>query len=158
MDRLQSDIDKEKHSKRRKRLRMAWNRISERRINWVRDFHYRYAHWLCQHYRVILLPTYDTRKMVIRSNRVINSKVVRGMMNWRSGAFRAMLQYVSRQYRDCHVAIVDEANTSVTCGRCGRIRRKFSDDTFQCPSCQWRWGRDWNGARNILLRVDYQST
>jgi len=74
------------------------------------------------------------------------------MADWKSGQFRDILQCVAKQYTNCHVAIVNEAYATRTCGRCGIARDRVDGTEYLCPECGWTWGRDWNGARNILLR------
>ncbi len=50
---------------------------------------------------------------------------------------------------------VTEEFTSKTCGSCGEIHYNLgSSKTFTCPKseCKFTIPRDWNGARNILLK------
>jgi putative transposase len=155
LDALQSRIDSDPtvDHHRRWKLRRAWRRMSLMKQNMVRDFHYRFAHWLCSNYSVILWPRYDTRGMVRRGHRRITSKVVRGMMSWCPASFRDRLIGVSRRYSDCSVVLVDEGCTTKTCGGCGTLHNGVGGSkVFTCGSCGFRLGRDLNGARNILLR------
>jgi putative transposase len=152
MDKLQSKIDTCTQSKRRKNMRLAWRRMFQQTINWVRDLHYRFAHWLCQNYRRILLPTYETHKMVRRKKRKIRKITARAMMNWRSASFKDILRYVSKQYTDCHVELVNEGFTTQTCGACGNRRKIGGAKIYHCYECGFICGRDISGARNILLR------
>jgi transposase len=85
IDKLQGEIATAKNKRTRRNLELASWRMRVRKANWVRDFHYRFAHWLCKNYSLILLPSYDTRSMISknppRGIRKINSKTVRGMMS-----------------------------------------------------------------------------
>ena len=47
--------------------------------------------------------------------------------------------------------IVDEDYTSQTCGNCGELTKTRSK-TFECSTCKTIIDRDFNGARNILLK------
>ena len=109
MDKLQSKIAEEKKRKKGKKLQMAYARMTERWRNWIRDIHYTFPHWLCRTYKIILLPLYDIRGMISKRNGLrINSKSVRGMINWCPAKFRDTL-YVSQQYNNVMVVIVSEA-------------------------------------------------
>ena len=137
------------------RMRRAWNRMSQRRMNWARELHYRLAHWLCQRYGMILWPNYDTRGMMRRGQRKITRKSVRAMMAWNPAKFRDRLKHVALKHDNRRVVIVDEAFTSKICGQCGKMKEKLvGNAVFRCKNqtCNFTWGRDANGARNILLR------
>ena len=139
--------------RKRWRMKRAWRRMSKRVQNLVKDFHFKYAKWLCVNYRVILLPHYDTRNMVRRGLRRISSKSVRALTTWSPCMFRDRLIGTSRRYPDCHVIQISEAYTSKTCRCCGFIHRALGGNkTFDCPSCKVSYGRDEGGASNIFMR------
>ena len=130
------------------------------RQKWIRDFHYSFAHWLCENYNTILFPEYATSSMVCKrkGQRRINSKAVRGMMNWTTYLFKQRLLYISTRYADCKVHIVDESYTSKTCGRCGTLNYKLGGSKvfkWICSTCDYVCERVINGARNILLRAEW---
>lgn len=160
MDELKGKIAKSKNKRRRRNLEMALWRRRERKANLIRDFHYRFAHWLAMNYELILFPVYDTKSMVSKhpspgKRRTINSKTVRNMMNWCPATFRDILMRVSSQYKKCTVEIVSEAFTSKTCGECGDLDLTLGGKKeFRCknPRCGFAWDRDTNASRNILLR------
>jgi putative transposase len=101
----------------------------------------------------ILLPSFDTHNMVNKRTRNIRSKTARAMMSWRHGEFKSKL--LDRGTRaGVKVVIVSEHYTSKTCGHCGHIHPSLGGSkTFECPSCGYTIHRDYNGARNILLRA-----
>jgi putative transposase len=48
---------------------------------------------------------------------------------------------------------VNESFTSKTCGKCGKLHNALGGSAmFVCPGCNFTIPRDFNGARNILLR------
>ena len=99
--------------------------------------------------------------MVRKGQRRINSKAVRGMMNWTHYLFKQRLLYISSRYIDCKVHIVDESYTSKTCGKCGTLNYKLGGSkTFRCISstCDYICDRDINDARNILLKAEWDLT
>jgi putative transposase len=128
-------------------------RIRNKIKNLVRDFHHKFAKYLCQNYSYILLSEFQTKQMSKRENRRIRKKSVRAMLTWSHFRFRQRLLHKSREYPWTRIFLVDEPYTSKTCGVCGSLHHKLGGNkTFCCPSCKVVIDRDINGARNILLR------
>ncbi|KAF0520634.1 transposase [Gigaspora margarita] len=91
--------------------------------------------------------------MVKRANRRIRSKTTRAMLGWSHYRFKQRLINKTREYLWCKVTICDEHYTSKTCGNCGYLHKKLgSNKTFECTQCQIEIDRDFNAARNIVLR------
>jgi putative transposase len=152
IDKFQSLCTKTTHRQRyrwKKRI-MTWRfRIR----NLVDELHKKLARWLCENYRLILLPKFETSKMVKRRMRKIGSKVARGLYTWAHYRFRERMLSKVREFPWCHVAIVNEAYTSKTCGKCGALNQKLAGKKdFQCGSCDFTADRDHNAARNILIK------
>jgi putative transposase len=164
IDDLQSRIDTEKSARKRYRMRRAKNRMHTRIKNLVEEVHKKLTLTLVQNYRTILLPKFESQKMVAKNGpkpRCIRRRTAHEMMTWSHYKFQQRLINKTREYRQCQVIIVDESYTSKTCGACGCIHQKLGGNKiFQCPnpSCGIRFDRDANGARNILLKflTDYQ--
>ena len=99
--------------------------------------------------------------MVNRATRRISSNTARSMMTWSHYRFRTRLLDKTREFPSCKVIICDEAFTSKTCSECGCLNDKLgSSKTFRCNTCGQESDRDFNAARNILLRylTLYQSS
>jgi len=135
----------------RRELRRAFLGALERVRDRVRDLHTKTATWLCQSYRTILIPTFQSSDMVRRWSRKLRTKTVRSLMTWSHYAFRQTLKQRAQLYGGCRVIEVDEPYTSQTCGRCGELR-KTTSKIYRCRSCPYVADRDFNGARNIELR------
>ena len=119
----------------------------------INDCYHKLAKWLCQNYRVILLPKFKTQGMVRRGKWWIRSKTARMMLSWSHFWFRQFLLHKVREYPWYRVIICTEEYTSKTCGRCGHVHQKLGGSkVFRCPNCTAELDRDINGARNILLR------
>jgi transposase len=59
----------------------------------------------------------------------------------------------AREYPNCRVIICGEEYTSQTCSECGYLHRKIGGSKkFKCPGCNQESDRDFNAARNILLK------
>ena len=149
---------------RRWRMRRAALRMQLRIRRLVDDVHCRLARWLCEHYRVVLLPEFRVSEMVIkwdpsrragRQRRCIRSRTARNMLTWGHFRFRQRLLAKAREFPACAVVLCDEAYTSKTCGRCGELHAKLgASKVFRCPAagCGFVADRDASAARNILLR------
>lgn len=134
-------------------LRKAGARIRRRIRHLVDDMHCKLAKFLCEGYHLVLLPKFATQDMIRRGQRRIGSKTARAMVTWAHYRFQTRLVNKTREYRWCKVAIVSEAYTSKTCGRCGKINNKLGGNkVFRCPACGLVCDRDKHAARNILLR------
>jgi putative transposase len=155
-DKIQSKRDSihGKVAKRKRyKLRKVMLRIHQKIHSLINDCHHKLAKWLCQNYRVILLPEFKTQGMVRRGKRRIRSKTARMMLTWSHFRFRQFLLHKIREYPWYQVIVCTEEYTSKTCGSCGHIHRKLGGSkVFRCPSCAAELDRDINGARNILLR------
>lgn len=154
LDKLQSKASRpEVRHRQRYRMRKAMCRARERIANLINDCHHKVAKQLCQNYTTILLPLFETRNMVSRIKRRIDSKTARMMLTWSHYRFRQTLLSKSREYPWVEVVVVDEAFTSKTCGLCGELHQTLgANKVFVCPNCKFTVDRDANGARNILLK------
>lgn len=67
-------------ARKRYRLRKAARRVRLRIRNMIDDLHRRLAKWLCESYRVVLLPVFETSRMVRKGfRRRLRSKTARAM-------------------------------------------------------------------------------
>lgn len=147
LDEIISKISKAK-SKQKRRLRLAVKRINWRIRNLIDDIHYKTALWLCNNFSIILLPKFETSKMVSK----LRSKTARAMLTWSHYKFRQRIK--SKAWEKCCIVIdSNEAYTSQTCSKCGHIQKIGSASQWTCKVCKTRWDRDINGARGILLRA-----
>lgn len=151
-DKIQSLWSKNKGAKRRS-IKKAWHRILFKIQHLVREVHRKMTSWLCENYKVILIPKFETSRMVKRGKRKLNSKTSRNMITWSHYAFRKMLMEKSELFPWVTVVECDEIYTSKTCGHCGDINKNLgSAKTFRCQRCSYVADRDINAARNILIR------
>jgi transposase len=67
--------------------------------------------------------------------------------------FKTRLVNKAREHPNCRVIICGEEYTSQTCRECGYLHRKIGGaKEFKCPGCNQESDRDFNAARNILLK------
>lgn len=153
MDKLQGKMfQSSNNSKKKYRVSRAWHRSIRKLKNLVLDVHRKCCKYLCQHYDVVFVPVFNTKNMVSRAGRKINSKTSRVMMTWSHFRFRQMLKAKAVE-TGTFVKEVSEEYTSKTCTRCGSIHRNLgSSKVYNCKQCRLVCDRDENGARNILIK------
>lgn len=136
----------------KRRIHQSANRLSAQMRNLVDSVHYSVSKWLAQTYVVILLPKMDVPQLVKKEGRKLNRKGASNLLAWRHSKFYERLQYQCHRYGSRIVDCTEEY-TSKTCGQCGQINASLgSSKTFMCP-CGFHIDRDFNGARNILLKA-----
>ncbi len=140
------------HRQRRRRM-LAWHRLLVRIKDLVGELHKKMATWLCENYRVVLIPKFGSSRMVRKAERKIRGKTARQMLCWGHFAFRQRLIAKAELFPWVKVIECDEAYTSKTCGHCGAINDKLgASKTFRCRACGQISDRDIHAARNILIR------
>ena len=140
-------------ARQRLRLRRASVRLRQRIRNLVDDMQKKAAGFLATRYDLVLLPKFETSRMVERTPKHhISSKTARGMLTW--AHFRFQQRLIHRAQRTgTQIKIVSEAYTSKTCGNCGALHPTLGGaKIFRCPACAHTIDRDAGAARNILLR------
>ena len=156
-DKMLSRADKKtcKHRERRL-LKKRVARVREKIRNLTDDLHRKLIKWLVTNFTHIVLPPFNGHQMNARRARKINSQAVRQMMSWSHGRFRQRLLDkvgAGSEFPHSHVFVHEESYTSKTCGSCGEVHGKLGGSkTFHCPTCRVQLDRDYNGARNILLK------
>ena len=153
-DKLQSDKDLalgRANKRKRFRLKKKMLRIIQRICNLIDECHHQLAQWLCQNYKIILLPKFETSHMVLKNKRKIQSRTACAMLTWSHFRFQMFLLHKIREYKYCKVIECTEEYTSKTCEHCEQINDKLGGSkTFQCDSLQ---GGDGSGHKRHLTQV-----
>ena len=154
-DTLKSKMDTIGHSKSsnwRRRVRRLILGLHEKVRNRTADLHNKVCSWVVNTYRIVLLPIFESSKMV--SSGKLYSTTCRKMMTWSHYKFQCKLVDLAQKYTDVKVRLCNEAFTTKQCGSCGSINGSMtlSDRTFNCPSCGLQSSRDGHAARNVGLR------
>lgn len=154
LDKLRSKIDTEQDHRKRKRKKLAFERLSTKRFNIIKDFHYKVAHELCTTFDNIVTPAFGSKGMSSRQGRRLKTKTVRQMSCLSHGLFRKrLIETADRMGKNVYV--VGEEYTTKTCCCCGTINENVgSKKVFHCVNsqCGFVGDRDVHAAFNILLK------
>lgn len=125
--------------------------------NIIDDVHWRMITYLMKNYNTIILPTFESQGMVNGSKR---RQLNRELMILSHYKFRQRLNYKARMYENTAVIATTEEYTTKTCGKCGLLndKIKLGDGIFYCKNCDLTMDRDYNAARNILIKTLYSNT
>jgi len=83
----------------------------------------------------------------------LNKKAKARLAAYRHCEFVDLLKNKSKQFENCHVLEVNEANSSIGCCGCGYQNKKLGKKrVFKCEKCNLTLGRDINAPTNIMLR------
>ena len=120
-------------------------------INLVKDFHVQTANYLMSNFDVVFLPSFDTSQMVHRQG--ILHRISRRIMNAMSFyKFKQWMLYTSTKQKKL-LFITTEEYTTRACGKCNTVGPPLKGDRmFHCSICQFKIGRDANGALNNLRK------
>jgi putative transposase len=130
----------------RKKLRRLFADITEI----VRDMQWKAASWLTDRYDTIIIPKFSGKKI---AEKYKNHALNRIMLALSHFTFRQRLKHMcnmkGRTYIEC-----TEEYTSKTCGKCGYQKEDLkASKVYRCDRCKFVYGRDANGARNIMIKV-----
>ena len=158
--RLSCNVDKlisqKTHQLQRSTSRYQLNRAIKRARERIRclidEVHKQLAKFLVTEFDLILLPEFETSRMIRKLDRKIHSKSARSMASWAHYRFRQRVIFKAMQF-GAKVALVDESYTSKTCSSCGNIKHDLhAAKIYHCTKCGSCVDRDANGAKNIFLK------
>lgn len=153
LDKLMSKIDLSASKIQRRAMKKAAHRLRIKIQSLIKDLHNKTARFLVDNYKLIFLPKFETSNMVVKSKRKLAKKTARNMLTWSHYKFQKHLQQMAQRH-GVLVVLCNESYTSKTCPECGHIHDKLGGNKkFQCPKCGYKSDRDWNGARNIMIRA-----
>jgi len=136
------------NSKRKSQLRKALHRKIQKVKNLVKELHYKTIKYLCDTFKTIILPPFETQKMAGK----LNNEMCRKMFTLSFYTFKMKLINKAKE-KGVKIHHLNEPYTSKTCGKCGNVKHNLkNDNVYVCNICNLVISRDINGARNILLR------
>ena len=124
----------------------------------VKDLHWKSAKYIAVNYDTVIIGILSTSSCIRKTQRngeprkisSTNAKLLQTLSHF---TFRQRLKYMCNKY-NCEYREQNEYYTSQICGGCGAKHSMDCSETYKCPDCEWTWDRDFNGARNIMIKND----
>ena len=120
-------------------------------MNLVKELHYKSALYLLNRFNVIYLGNLSTKGITSKTKKMYSFEKIYtyAVSHYK---FQTILEQKAKEY-NIEVNIVNEAYTTMTCGKCGTLNKNVgSSRIFNCLDCGVSIDRDLNGARNILIK------
>ena len=127
-------------------------RIRNKIHDLIDELHHKAARFLVDRFDLILLPTFETGRIVRKGQRKMRAKSVRSLLTFAHYRFQRFLAWKCWQTGKA-LMLVNEAYTSKTCSWSGEIISKLGGRKVIMGSDGIRLDRDINGARGIFLRA-----
>ena len=150
LDNLLSRRDREKSKRRKSALSDAASKVRLKIDNLISELHWKVAKFLTDNFDVILLPTFETQQMVVKTARKLRKKSVRSLLTFSHYKFGLRLAQKCLE-RGKKLVRVCEAYTSKTMSWTGRMVNIGSAKQITHEGITV--DRDINGARGIFLRA-----
>ena len=123
-------------------------------LNIIKDFQWKVSSFLCKTYKVVLLPIFKSQELKNNLNRK-NNRLLDLLSHYK---FQEKMIHQAIKY-NCDLKIVTEEYTTKTCGKCGCINNFIgSSKIFWCNKCNVTLERDYQAARNILIKFKCQGS
>ena len=130
------------------KLRNKCYKLKTKVTNIISDFHWKISSFLTKNYKVVLLPIFKSQNM----KKNLNPSTNRLLDIYSHYKFQTKMKYQAEKY-GCNVSIVEEHHTTKTCGNCGIMNHYVGNsNVFWCKYCKIELERDYQAARNILLK------
>jgi len=164
----------------RKRIITKIKHIYKNSKNVIKELHSQSANYICKNYDKILIPKFDTQKMIthkkqfkdykkefINQGTTIKDKKDNAIKFTKRCKLNKNVKYVLQmlshyQFRQhllnkteeygCEMKVITEEYTSCTCSRCGHMSNNYRYRKKTCENCGLEIDRDLNGAINILIK------
>ena len=173
----QKKIKNKKYKKKKKSLKKKIAKCFNKIKGYVNEVHKKASKYLCENYKNILLPVFETKPMISKNkikietekikklskeegkekikklNKQIRmSKKVKFVLSMQKHyKFKEYLKALGERYKTV-IYDVNEAYTSQVCTKCGIKSKEYTTERIKKCSCGYKIDRDMNGSRNILLK------
>lgn len=158
IDGMVSKLDAAKGAVERSKCRKRLASLRARVRNLVTEARNKIALDMSRRWDTLILPPFETSGMVRRRSRGVqgprrlHSKVARSLMSWRHYDFAVHVKNVFLRAGK-EVVSPDERYTTMTCGACGVLGEKHSNEQWTCKHCGAFHLRDPAAARCIFLKA-----
>ncbi len=131
------------------RAKRAFYLTTNKIKNYIKQLHYHSVKYLTDHYDKIIIPEYQSQRMVQKGKNKFNDM----MLSLNHFSFRELLIAKCKVLHK-RVIVCTEEYTSATCGKCNGYKLDLgSNKIYKCNSCDYIADRDENAAFNILRFV-----
>ncbi len=117
--------------------------------NLVDDLHWKCANFLTQNASTVVIGKLS--KDIVSKDNTLDKMSKRVYSAVSHFTFRRRLREKCQQ-RKVRFLEVDESYTTISCGKCGTLNYIGRSKVYECEKCNVILDRDYNGARNILLK------
>lgn len=140
-------LRQEKKRKRIKRRTMVKLELKKRYA--IDELHWKSIRYLTTNYDVIFIEQFDSQGFVKGGK---SKKLNRHTNDLKHFQFRQRLLYKAHA-RGIIVKVVAAHNTTKTCSNCGSMKKMtLADRVYECKSCNQVLDRDFNAAKNMVLK------
>ncbi|MCX6768649.1 MAG: RNA-guided endonuclease TnpB family protein, partial [Candidatus Micrarchaeota archaeon] len=136
---------KRKGSKNRRKARLKVAIGHEKLANKRRDFLHKISRKLVEKYSFIAIENLNVEKMA-------KGFLAKSILDCGWAEFSSILAYKAEE-AGCEVVLVNPANTTSECSRCGAVHKKSLAERLHKCACGASMHRDLNAAINILKRA-----
>ena len=174
----QNKLKNKKYKNKKKSIQKIIQRCYNKIKGFVNEVHKKSSKYLCENYKNILLPSFETKPMISKTKikeetekikeiknkedakkklkelgkKIELSKKIKFVLSIQSHyKFKDYLKAKAKRYKTI-VYDVNESYTSQTCTKCGKISNEYSKEREKECMCGYKIDRDVNGSRNILLK------
>ena len=128
------------------------NKIHKKITNITTDIHWKIINYLTNHYNHISIGKWSTKSIIKNDKSILNSYNKRFAQSLSFYTLLKKLEFKCRA-RNISLRIQDEYYTSKVCTNCTYKNDMLGgNEMYNCPSCNISIKRDYNGARNIMLK------
>ena len=151
MDKLLSEISKERNKNKKSNLKRKVFNIRFKINNLIDELHWKVIKFFTSRFKVIIYPPFNVSEMIKKSKRKLHKKVVRAMNCFRFFDFKERLKIKCDENKVTFIES-SESFTSKTNSFTGELIENLgSKERFRFDNILV--DRDINGARNILVRA-----
>ena len=136
--------------RKRKRIkRKLLMKLEIKKANATNELHWKSINYLTSNYDIIFIEKFDSQGFVKNGK---NKGLNRNTNDLKHFQFRQRLLYKALS-RGKIVEVVKAHNTTKTCSNCGSMKKMtLSDREYVCNTCNQVLDRDFNAAKNMILK------
>ncbi len=143
-------LDKVSHFQGKKWHKKYETRLYSKLKNKINDLHWKTALFLCKKYDEITIGKMSTSNIISKKNNLSkkNRRLCQSLSHF---TFRKRLKEKCKEYT-VKFNELNESYTTMKCGFCGELNNVGRSKIYNCASCGFKYPRDFNGARNIMIK------